>query len=218
MRIFSCATLTRLGALAVTVSTGIFSGGEPARAVPLQYAGTGNYYEFVFDVGISWQNASTAAAGSSYLGVSGHLATVTSAGENGFLVALIAAPSDVFAGGWLGGTSDNANVWTWAVGPEAGQAFSYTNWNPAEQNNPPAGLYMNIGLTGPNGGAAGQWYDAGGGISTGASGADPVVGYFVEYEVNAVPLPAALPLFASGLGALGLLGWRRKRKTAAGAG
>jgi PEP-CTERM motif len=26
------------------------------------------------------------------------------------------------------------------------------------------------------------------------------------------PLPAALPLFASGLGALGLLGWRRKRK------
>ena len=28
----------------------------------------------------------------------------------------------------------------------------------------------------------------------------------------ATPLPAALPLFASGLGALGLLGWRRKRK------
>jgi hypothetical protein len=28
------------------------------------------------------------------------------------------------------------------------------------------------------------------------------------------PLPAALPLFASGLGALGLLGWRRKRKLA----
>jgi hypothetical protein len=29
------------------------------------------------------------------------------------------------------------------------------------------------------------------------------------------PLPAALPLFASGLGALGLFGWRRKRKNAA---
>jgi len=29
------------------------------------------------------------------------------------------------------------------------------------------------------------------------------------------PLPAALPLFASGLGGLGLLGWRRKRKKAA---
>jgi hypothetical protein len=31
----------------------------------------------------------------------------------------------------------------------------------------------------------------------------------------ATPLPSALPLFASGLGALGLLGWRRKTKAAA---
>jgi hypothetical protein len=31
----------------------------------------------------------------------------------------------------------------------------------------------------------------------------------------ATPLPAALPLFASGLGGLGLLTWRRKRKNAA---
>jgi len=31
------------------------------------------------------------------------------------------------------------------------------------------------------------------------------------------PLPAALPLFASGIGALGLLGWRRKRKAQAAA-
>jgi len=31
---------------------------------------------------------------------------------------------------------------------------------------------------------------------------------------SAVPLPAALPLFASDLGALGLLGWRRKKAAA----
>jgi len=31
----------------------------------------------------------------------------------------------------------------------------------------------------------------------------------------ATPLPAALPLFASGIGALSLFGWRRKRKNAA---
>ena len=30
---------------------------------------------------------------------------------------------------------------------------------------------------------------------------------------GATPLPAALPLFASGLGAMGFIGWRRKRKT-----
>jgi len=31
---------------------------------------------------------------------------------------------------------------------------------------------------------------------------------------SATPIPGALPLFATGLGALGLLGWRRKRKVA----
>src|SRR5262249_49233462 len=34
-------------------------------------------------------------------------------------------------------------------------------------------------------------------------------------SLTATPLPAALPLFATGLGGLGLLGWRRKRKAPA---
>jgi hypothetical protein len=34
-------------------------------------------------------------------------------------------------------------------------------------------------------------------------------------NVGQTPLPAAFPLFATGLGALGLLGWRRKRKAIA---
>jgi hypothetical protein len=36
----------------------------------------------------------------------------------------------------------------------------------------------------------------------------------VSNGVTATPLPTALPLFAGGLGALGLFGWRRKRKDA----
>jgi hypothetical protein len=32
---------------------------------------------------------------------------------------------------------------------------------------------------------------------------------------GATPIPAALPLFATGIGGLGLLGWRRKRKAQA---
>ncbi len=34
-------------------------------------------------------------------------------------------------------------------------------------------------------------------------------------DIEPTPLPATLPLFAAGLGAMGLLGWRRKRKAAA---
>jgi len=34
-------------------------------------------------------------------------------------------------------------------------------------------------------------------------------------QTSATPLPAALPLFATGLGGLGLFGWRRKRKAQA---
>ncbi len=34
-------------------------------------------------------------------------------------------------------------------------------------------------------------------------------------SLTSTPLPAALPLFAGGLGVMGLLGWRRKRKNAA---
>ena len=37
----------------------------------------------------------------------------------------------------------------------------------------------------------------------------------VTFDVAATPLPAALPLFATGLGAMGLFGWRRKRKAQA---
>ncbi len=36
-------------------------------------------------------------------------------------------------------------------------------------------------------------------------------------SASPVPVPAALPLLASGLGALGFIGWRRKRKAAAAA-
>jgi hypothetical protein len=47
-------------------------------------------------------------------------------------------------------------------------------------------------------------------ISNGMTVVSDITGTITE-----TPLPAALPLFATGLGAMGLLGWRRKRKNAA---
>jgi CHRD domain len=47
-------------------------------------------------------------------------------------------------------------------------------------------------------------------IHTTQFGGGEIRGFLAE-----TPLPAALPLFATGLGVLGLLGWRRKRKAAA---
>ena len=34
-------------------------------------------------------------------------------------------------------------------------------------------------------------------------------------SVSVTPIPAALPLFATGIGAMGLIGWRRKRRAQA---
>jgi hypothetical protein len=59
----------------------------------------------------------------------------------------------------------------------------------------------------------GEQIDAG--LGNGPNGVFQVAANLVFTPVAETPLPAALPLFATGLGALGLLGWRRKRKQAA---
>ena len=74
----------------------------------------------------------------------------------------------------------------------------------------PSNVYMNIGAAFA-GIATGQWADAANGLS---GAGDQIAGYFVEYQVGTVPLPAALPLLLTGLAGFGVLGWRRKRMIA----
>ena len=65
---------------------------------------------------------------------------------------------------------------------------------------------LNVALAG---GGLGSRY----GLSAQASGAaGGPEAFFIAQDISPVPLPAALPLFASGLGGLGLLTWWRKRK------
>jgi hypothetical protein len=181
-----------------------------------------DYFEYVSDPLVSWATAEANAASLSYLGATGYLAVVTSAAENNFLAANYTISTTLFEGAWLGGECNASAACFWETGPLAGQQFSqgqtsvggaYVNWGGIEPNNSNIGsaVYMNIGGL-PVGIGNGQWADAGYGLASPCC--DPVQGYIVEFSPT-TPLPAALPLFASGLAGLGLLGWRRKRKTQA---
>ena len=66
----------------------------------------------------------------------------------------------------------------------------------------------------------GEWYCPNCTVTLLSSLGDQSLGYALlptegGGTLPAVPLPATLPLFATGLGALGLLGWRRKKNAAA---
>lgn len=175
-----------------------------AEAAPVQFGSS--YYEYVPSEGVTWSNANAAASSTTFMGTQGHLATVTSAGENGFLQNL-AEHLPFPQGAWLGGAVNAAGEAGWVVGPEAGQMLSFNNFGSGQPNGGPGNIYMNIG-TMFAGIATGQWgADAGGVIAS-------IGGYFVEYNTSPVPLPAALPLMLSGLLGLGAIGWRRKKMAA----
>ena len=66
-----------------------------------------------------------------YLGLPGHLATITSAGENSFVAGLCKNPPC-----WLGGSDEAVEgTFRWVAGPENGQVISPTFWNSGEPNN-----------------------------------------------------------------------------------
>ena len=70
--------------------------------------------------------------------------------------------------------------------------------------------YVNISLA-ADGSFIGFWNE---GIETcfAQNCSDHYVGFTLSGTYIETPLPAAFPLFATGLGMLGVLGWRRKRK------
>jgi len=101
---------------------------------PIESGGNGHDYEAIGSGYLTWFAARDAAASSSMLGTPGHLATVTSAGEQDFLLTMIG--SEILMSKWLGGfrttiTPEPSEGWSWITG----EPWSYTAWAPGEPNN-----------------------------------------------------------------------------------
>ncbi|MEO1256979.1 MAG: cadherin-like domain-containing protein, partial [Bacteroidota bacterium] len=152
----------------------------------LFFEGTGNFYEFVAQNGITWQDARIAAEARTLNGVNGYLVTVTSQEENDFILSKLEGQ------GWMGG-SDVAvdDEWRWVTGPEgeeengAGRLFwtgkadgmpingVYSNWEPGEPNDF-RGNNENYAHFRIEEGKEGQWNDL-------PNATSEIQGYVVEY-------------------------------------
>jgi VPDSG-CTERM motif len=179
-------------ALALSLAVGL---SQSAQAVPILF--NGHYYEIITAPGISWADANTAANAASYLGLGGHLVTITSAAEDAFVSGLIDTAGEHWAGGFQdpGETTAGAG-WQWVNGEGA---FSYTNWAGGEPNDAyGAGSEQHLGV---------GYFGAGSGWNDEGALAN-LRGYVIEYEASSVPdsgTSAALLGFAM----LGLWGAQR---------
>ena len=195
-----------------------------AHAAPMQWSssagGNDHWYEavpwFVSHpvTGVSWEAANVAATTSVHMGMTGHLATITSAGENTFISGLVprdqastARPANYMIGGFQSPTATTpGSGWMWVTG----EAFSYTNWNTGEPNNHsptlsnPEGSLSDedrLGFWSTSNADGLTWNDL-----TGLSEA----GYVIEWEAMAViPEPETYALLLAGLGFLGFAARRR---------
>jgi gliding motility-associated-like protein len=143
---------------------------------------TGHYYQYVPNTGINWTNAKNAAAASTYYGLQGYLATITTVEE----VQISGVQAS--GAGWIGGSDEaNEGVWKWVTGPELGTTFwngavngsspTFAFWNANEPNNQGEEDYAHV--TAPGVGQPGSWNDL---SNVGASSGNyQPKGYIVEY-------------------------------------
>jgi hypothetical protein len=160
--------------------------------------GNGDYFEVVdTNPNLTWTTAQAYATSLTYNGLHGHLATITSVGEDVFLTSLLG----VNGGAWTdltndptyGGTPTNsstANGFVWADG----EPLSYTNWAP-NQPEYTIGNEHYVSL------------DSGGNWTANSNFSQP---YILEFA----PVPEPGPLGLLALGSLILLARFRRSRSA----
>ena len=175
---------------------------------PVADGGNGHYYEFVY-AHLLWPDAKVAAEAMTYLGVTGHLVTITSPEENNFVFQLdsISDPNVFTTVAWIGLTDDEAfggyesfgqpnpsvdgGVWV------TGEPVTFTDWEPPAPNN--ADGNEDYALLGSWGALYG-WND---------QAAHYGANFIVEYDV--IPEPSTIILFSIGAISLLAYAWRRRR-------
>lgn len=113
-----------------------------AAAAPIYYSGNGHFYDAIYvPGGITWEEANDKAQSSSYSGINGHLATITSQEENNFIVNNFGL-MDYWLGGFQpDGSSEPDSGWQWVTG----ETWDYTNWDiSGEPNNHYWGGYVTL--------------------------------------------------------------------------
>ena len=94
------------------------------KSQPVYNPANGHYYSRA-DAAVDWHKAKALAQQSEYLGVAGHLATVTSEEENTWIKENVGGR--LLLDHWLGGY-EQAGQWKWVTG----EPFDYTHWWPGE--------------------------------------------------------------------------------------
>jgi hypothetical protein len=188
--------------------------GASAWALPIE-GDDGHYYDVIQAPGITWADARVAALSNFYLGLQGHLVTITSAAEHAFVNAAIAANGggEMWAGGYQNpaGETDPQAGWTWVNGEGSFPGFNsdtpYALWNNGEPNDAYGlGSEQFLGL---NWGAGG-FNDEGNLLN--------ITGYVIEYDPNTIPDVPGVPdagttasLLAGAFAMLGVVSRRFRR-------
>lgn len=197
--------MNRLTGLLCCIGTQ-FLASHAALAAPVLWdvaaGGNGHYYEVVSLSATSWATARDQAAGMSFNGAQGHLATLTSGAENAFVTSLLTTTvtQQWFIGGaQTTGAPEPLGGWGWITG----EVWSYTNWNsPLQPDNHPFYPEGENALSMYSGNAAnrGRWNDTSMTSTVVPTGWEQVGGMVVEYTV---PEPGsfalALPALLAGL-------------------